>query len=219
MTLVDFVCEEGLGGLEMLDDLGDIFVDSIVNDVSAAFEDFFDGGLDWIDHRAQMAGRLDAGLDGIDRRLDCAALAVAEHDDQRRAQVLDGVFDASHAGVIGGVAGDAHDKQFAEAGIEDDLRRNTRIRTAQHDRDRMLTGRQRSDALRRSPRMLELTGDKAGVALEQLLERRVRPGRRSLRRRRGLLVFLRPGGSMAQPAAIRPRITIPIALFRNDIKL
>jgi hypothetical protein len=55
----------------------------------------------------------------VHRRADGAALGVAQHHDQRRAQVLDGVDDRAQALLADGRAGHADHEQFAQIAVED----------------------------------------------------------------------------------------------------
>src|SRR5262245_58318452 len=74
------------------------------------------------------------------RRGDRAAALMAHHHDERHVQVLRGVLEARDLGVAGDVARDANIEEIAESLIEDDLRGNTRVRTTENRRMRMLAG-------------------------------------------------------------------------------
>jgi hypothetical protein len=66
-----------------------------------------------------------------DRRLDCAAALVAQHDEERGAQVQRGVLQGTQDRGTQHVAGDADDEQFAEAGIEYQFRRHPAVAAAE----------------------------------------------------------------------------------------
>ena len=66
---------------------------------------------------------------------------MAEDEDQRAAEVGEGVLDAAqHERVDGRVAGDAHDEEVAQAGVEDHVGGHPRIGAADDHRPRLLTG-------------------------------------------------------------------------------
>ena len=58
---------------------------------------------------------------------------MPEHDDEWRAEMLHRILHGADREIVGDVAGDAHGEDVAEALIEQDLRRDPRIRAAQHD--------------------------------------------------------------------------------------
>ena len=74
----------------------------------------------------------------FERRQDRAALRVAEHHDQPRAEALGGELDAADLRRRDDVAGDADDEQVAEPLVEHDLGRHARVRAAEDDRERLL---------------------------------------------------------------------------------
>ena len=73
---------------------------------------------------------------------DRAAAAVTEHHEERSLQVHAGVLQRAHDLRGDHVAGHADDEQLAEAGVEDELRRDARVAAAEDGRVRLLSLRQ-----------------------------------------------------------------------------
>ena len=147
------------------------------------------GGLDGLDQLGQVARQLDPLLHHLDRRVDRAAIGVAEDHDERRAQELDGIFQACEAVIV-----------------EEICRRDARRRRRPDpDRTRVRAGRgcRRSRGSRRSGYCASArsgtaegkvasrsisSGRVAGIALHQQVERfgrrhRIRGSARPVRRR------------------------------------
>ena len=83
------------------------------------------------------AGRAGASIAGaVDRGAHGTARVVSEHDDQRHLEHGDGVLEAADDRVGDDLAGVAHDEQVAEALVEDDLGRETRVGAAEQRRAR-----------------------------------------------------------------------------------
>src|SRR6185295_10004429 len=76
----------------------------------------------------------------LDSRGYGAAAFVAQYDQQRNVQMLSAVFQASDLSISRDVPRDAHDKQVAEALIENNLRWHARISTTENLGVRMLFG-------------------------------------------------------------------------------
>jgi hypothetical protein len=89
-----------------------------------------------------MARKRDAVFDGFDRRVDRTACRVPQHHEQRRVEILHGVFKACDDIVIGKIAGQAADEQIASSRVEGIFRRNAGIGAAQDAGDRVLAPRQ-----------------------------------------------------------------------------
>ena len=106
----------------------------------------------------------------LERGEDRAALRVAEHDDQPRAEALGGELDAADLRRRDDVAGDADDEQVAQALVEDDLGRHARVGAAEDDRERLLPGGEPRRAWL-ATRPAAHVRDEAAVALAQSLER------------------------------------------------
>ena len=92
-----------------------------------------------VDDRLEVAGlalrRLPELLQGGEDR---AALGMAEHHHQPRAEARRRELDAADLRRGHDVAGHADDEQVAEALVEHDLRRHARVRAAKHDGERLL---------------------------------------------------------------------------------
>ena len=88
----------------------------------------------------RMCGeRASAGpAQALQRAEDRAAVRVAEHDDQRRAELLGRKLDASQLRGSDDVAGDPDDEQVAEILVEHDLDRHARVGAAEDDREGLL---------------------------------------------------------------------------------
>ena len=92
-----------------------------------------------VDDRAQVARLVvRRPRELLERRQDRAALRVAEHDHEPRAEPLGGELDAADLRRRDDVAGDADHEQVAQALVEDDLRRHARVRAAEDDGERLL---------------------------------------------------------------------------------
>jgi hypothetical protein len=94
---------------------------------------------DRLDHPADAAR--EAGILGHHRRRrrDRAAAFMAEHDDQRHAELGDGIFDTSHRlRRCRGVAGIADDEELAQAPAEQLLGADAAVRAADQHRERRL---------------------------------------------------------------------------------
>ena len=85
------------------------------------------GGLDGVDQRHDVAGRVLGQLHG---GVDGPAGLVAQHHDQARIQYLGGVLDRTVAGLGHHLAGGAGDEQVPDALVEDDLVRYPAIGAA-----------------------------------------------------------------------------------------
>ncbi len=125
-----------------------------------------------VDDRAQvlrLGGRLAGQL--LERRDDRAALRVAEHHDEPRAEPRGRELDAADLRRRDDVARDADHEQVAEALIEYELRGHARVRAAQDDRERLLTRDELRAALliRRSGR--RPIRDEPAIAVAQPRER------------------------------------------------
>ena len=120
-----------------------------------------------VDDRAQVARLvLTRLLELLERREDGAALRVAEHDDQPRAEPRGGELDAADLRRRDDVAGDADHEQVAEALVEDDLGGHPRVGAAEDDGERLLACDQRVASLRaREPLAAPDAGCEAAVAL------------------------------------------------------
>ena len=94
--------------------------------------------VDFIDESAKISRRFFFSQGGFD----CAALLVAENDDQRDVKMFDRVVDRAEDKRLGDVAGHADDEDFAEPLVKNDLGRNARIGAREHDRIRRLPSRQ-----------------------------------------------------------------------------
>ncbi len=112
---------------------------------------------------AALAVRLDGGLHR-------AAALVADNDQQRHRQVLDGVLDRPDHRPVGDLAGGSRDEQIPESLVEQHLRGHPRVGAGQDARERFLPAGQPlglgdgMDADR-------LAVDEPAVALDQLGER------------------------------------------------
>ena len=83
------------------------------------------------DQRRQMAGQGGVVLQRLDGCIDRAAAFVAEHQNERRVEHRDRIFQARDRVVIGEIAGDAADEQVAAAAVEGVFGRDAGIRAAQ----------------------------------------------------------------------------------------
>ena len=139
------------------------------------------------DQRRQMAGQGGVVLERLDRRIDGAAAFMAKHQDERRIEHRDGIFQARDRIVVGEIAGDATDEQIAAAAVEGIFGRDAGIRAAQDAGIGILAaGQCLAFVLEIVPARDAV--DIAGVALHQPLQRLVRRNRvLRLRRRLGIL--------------------------------
>ena len=108
------------------------------------------------------------GAQLIQRGAHGAATRVSEHDDEARAEILDSELDAADLRLRRNVPRHTNHKQVAEPRVEHDLRRHTRIGTAQDRRERRLP-RHEIAAIRggRHEAALTFAGNVAGVAVLQ----------------------------------------------------
>ena len=117
---------------------------------------------DWLIGRA---------LQLLERGEDRAALRVAEHDDEARAEALRGELDAADLRRRDDVAGDADDEQVAEPLVEDDLGRHARVGAAEDDRERLLAGGELCAARFACQRIVAAdVGDEPAVAVSKALQ-------------------------------------------------
>jgi hypothetical protein len=72
-------------------------------------------------------------------RIDGAAVLMAEHDEQGRAQMNSRVLQRPHHLGRDHIARDPNDEQLAEAGVEDQFRRHSGIAAPKNGRVRALT--------------------------------------------------------------------------------
>src|SRR4030081_196961 len=98
--------------------------------------------MNFLDELAEVAGKINLGQRGRD----CAAVFVAQDDNERRVQMLDGVFDGAENERLGGNACQPQDEEISQALIEYQLRSRPRIRAREHDREGMLSLGQRGTA-------------------------------------------------------------------------
>ena len=95
-----------------------------------------------VDDRAQVPRLvLLRPLQLFQRRLDGAAVRMPEDDDQTRAELFGGKFDAADLRRRDDVAGDADHEQVPEPLIEDDLHRDSRIGTPEDTANGACPGR------------------------------------------------------------------------------
>lgn len=130
-----------------------------------------DGWGDPLDDVSDVAAGNVAAVECVDGRLDCAAMIVPQHHDERGRQHCNSVFERTQNRGIDDVACGANDEHIAQTLVEDDLRRYSRIRTAEKYRAGMLCVLQPSaifDALRR---VLDLPGDETLIAFFERLPR------------------------------------------------
>ena len=111
---------------------------------------------------------------GIERRLHRTTAFVPEYHEERRAQVSARILKAAAALGREDVAGDTHDEQGAEAGVEDQLRRNARVATAKDRSKGLLTAGEMDEDVLLRRRKAGLTLAEARIARNQALERLVR---------------------------------------------
>lgn len=129
-----------------------------------------DGRADRADQRTDVARRIlvvHGGRHG-------AATLVAHHDDQTRAQVLDGVFDASEREVVNHVASHADHKQIADGLVEHDFRARARIGTAHDEGERLLVVGRLGPLVPGGVGHARGAADEAGIAFVQHGKRLVR---------------------------------------------
>jgi hypothetical protein len=75
------------------------------------------------------------------------AAFVPEHEDERCAEVLDGVLDAREFEVAERLARGPHDEEISDALIEENLRGDARVCAAHDDRKGILTAGDRRTAI------------------------------------------------------------------------
>ena len=96
---------------------------------------------------------------------------MAEHDDQRRAELCGGELHAADLRRGDDVAGDADDEQVAEALVEHDFGGHPRVGAAEDDRERLLAG---DSSLRRAALVERVVASDAGhestVAVDEAFE-------------------------------------------------
>ena len=100
---------------------------------------------------------------------------MAEHHDQRHAQVTHCILQRSDGGRGTHRAGVAHHEQIPEAGVEQQLHRHPRIGAAEHRRQRMLPLHHRPHAFPRAVGMQGMALQKPLVALLEPLQHRPGP--------------------------------------------
>ena len=100
------------------------------------------------------------------------------HDDEkRRAQVRTRVLQRAQDLRSEDVAGDAHDEELAEAGVEDQLGRHPAVAAAENGGEGLLAICERLKDFPRCGRKSRAAADEAGVALLQAPERLLRDHR------------------------------------------
>ena len=105
--------------------------------------------------------------------VDGAAALVAEHDEQRRAQMHSRVLQRPHHLGRDHVARDPNDEQLAEAGVEDQFRRHPGIAAPEDGRVRALALGERGEDLLLNGREARFASDETLVAGDQTRERLV----------------------------------------------
>jgi hypothetical protein len=124
---------------------------------------------------AVAAARHRGGMNGLDGGLDRPAAFVPEHEDERCAEVLDGVLDAREFEVAERLARGPHDEEISDALIEENLRGDARVCAAHDDRKGILTAGDRRTAIGARVGALDPTPDEPSVALLQAGEGFVGP--------------------------------------------
>ena len=104
-------------------------------------------------------------------------MALAEHDDDRDVEVLDGVVDAAERHAVGDVAGGADHEHLAQLLVEHQLGWHPGVGAGEDGGTRMLPLRQLM-----APRRSQVTGrllllDEAGVAVHEPLQDHLLDGR------------------------------------------
>ena len=123
------------------------FPHAIVEEIAGLAARGQGSGNDRVDHRPDRAREGCVVGDDLAGRLDGAAVAVTENDDQGRAQNRRAVLERPHGGRIGEIAGVAGDEQLAEpAPAEHQLWRHAAVGTAEDRRPRALDHRRRPPA-------------------------------------------------------------------------
>jgi hypothetical protein len=132
----------------------------------------FHGGPDAVDDRTQIARLvLPRPHQLFQRGRHRPAPGVAQHHDERRPEALGGKLHAANLRGRDDIAGDADDKQVAEALVEDDLRRYPRVGTPEDDGERFLVDRQlMASRLAREPVAVLNARHEATVPLLQAFE-------------------------------------------------
>lgn len=108
---------------------------------------------------------------GGERGLHRAAPFVSEHDEERRAQMHARVLQRAHHFGRDDVAGDAHDEELAEAGIEHQLRRHARVAAAEDGRVGTLALGELGQQLLLHGRETGTTANESLVSCDQARER------------------------------------------------
>ena len=103
-------------------------------------EQRLDGWSNAVDDRTQIRRLfLFRSSELLESRQNGATARVAQYDDERCAEPLRGELDAADLGRRDDVAGDADDEQVAQPLVEDNLRWDSRVRTAEDNCEWLLT--------------------------------------------------------------------------------
>jgi hypothetical protein len=94
-------------------------------------------------------------------------MRVAEHHEERRAQMAAGVLQTARHFRRHDIPGDADDEQFTESRIENQFRRHSRIAATQDGRIRMLALREIGDDFPLDCRKSRVAGDESFPALRR----------------------------------------------------
>ena len=127
-------------------------------------------GPDRVDELADRTGKSVVGIDVLDGRLDRAALGVAQHHDEPRAEHANRELDAPldrGARAADDVAGHAHHKQVAHTLVEDQLGCHSRVCATDDHRHGCLSLGQSREFFRLAARVDQLPGYESLVTLEQ----------------------------------------------------
>ena len=149
---------------------------------------------DRFDHPADGARIDGVVLDHIRRGLHSAATAMPHDQDERHAELGDGVFHRSEGGGVCGVAGIADDEELAETAPEQDLRGDAGIGTAHQHAERGLAEGDLDPALTPLHRADRTVGLVEPVALLHQLQRLIGRQVRLLGGRAGRQTEIRHGG-------------------------
>jgi len=166
--------QDRIGCRESLDNPSHILSNGVINKVTGTPSDHLDRRLDVLHEADNVSARFDPFCHGMNRRPDSSAVLMSEDHHQGDTQMLDGILDTPYGRIIGGMTGRSNDEQVTEAPVEDDFRRDARIRAPDHDSEGVLLFGHRATPLDRMIRMQGFGSDDPSISFEQLPQRFVR---------------------------------------------
>ena len=152
----------GVAELQLGDVVDHVLPDGVVKRIAALLRYRLHRRRDRRDQRGHVSRQVVLSLSDLIVALDRAAAVVTQHQDQRRAEHGDGIFQAGDRFIVGEVAGHAANEEIAAAAIEGIFGRDARIGAAQDGGVRVLAAGQRL------PLMLEVVPQRHALDIARI---------------------------------------------------